>query len=156
MLKELIKVANSLDAKGLYREADALDNMIKEVQEKESLTDVAIRQEKERKRKQLARESYRKLTDAASWFKDHIWVSTDSKFPVVTPELYIGVRHSHWHPRMGYPRMPKAERVIIPAGTEFTGMEDEMLTTDGERISLGEAGNLLEENLVSVKRVADI
>jgi len=34
MLKELIKVANSLDAKGLIKEADALDEIIREAQNK--------------------------------------------------------------------------------------------------------------------------
>jgi hypothetical protein len=42
MLKELIKVANSLDSKGLHKEADALDEIINELGDFSNLDDTNI------------------------------------------------------------------------------------------------------------------
>jgi len=41
MIKDLIKLANELDAKGLYKEADALDQIIKRAEEEILLRPVA-------------------------------------------------------------------------------------------------------------------
>ena len=42
MLKELIKIANSLDAKGLHKEADALDEIISNLGDFSDLGDTNI------------------------------------------------------------------------------------------------------------------
>lgn len=152
MLKELIKLANELDARGFVSEADALDEIILEAQEKESLTDIAVRQEKEQKMQQLHEEQYQKLLDSAAWFSEKIWKSEADKFPVETTELYIGVRSIPWDPSKGYPRIVGAEKVIIPEGTVFDDMESKKPTKDGGSISLSEAGSLLEKSLAETKR----
>lgn len=173
MLKDLVKLANDLDVKGFAAEADALDEIILEAQaglirnfksieegtkrasvgnEKESLTDIAVRQEKEKKMQQLYEERYQKLLESAAWFSEKIWKSEADKFPVETTELYVGVKSIPWDPSKGYPRIVGAEKVIIPEGTVFDDMTSKKPTKDGGSISLGEAGSLLEKSLAETKR----
>ena len=159
MLKELIKLANELDQRGFVSEADALDEIILEAQndfddkeEEESLSDIAVRQEKEQKMQRYYEEQERRLLGSVSWFSEKIWKSKADKFPVETPELYIGVKSIPWDPSKGYPRIVGAEKVIIPEGTVFDDMTSKKPTKDGGSISLGEAGSLLEKSLAETKR----
>ena len=153
MLKKIIKLANDLDARGFVSEADALDEIILEAQEKESLTDIAVRQEKERKWRAAAEKEYQKLLESAGWFSENIWKSKADKFPVETPELYIGVKWIFWDPSQGPERTAvRPETVIFPEGTVFDDMTSKKPTKGGGSISLGEAGSLLEKSLAETRK----
>tara|TARA_B100000131_G_C17795638_1_gene483249 strand:- start:39 stop:572 length:534 start_codon:yes stop_codon:yes gene_type:complete len=171
VLKELIKLANELDAKGLAAEADALDEIILQAQQKgfmersmdavergykslkdavtpeEDPMDIARDQEKEKKLNELKKE----LKASHDWFQANIFVSVDDKFPLITPELTISPRVYSGVTGGYIPVLPPSEKapaMIIPSGTEFSGLDEDKPIKGGyDEISLRDAWDVLQRSM---------
>ena len=171
MIKELIKLANELDAKGLVAEADALDEIISQAQQrqqqglmersmnavergykslKDAVTpeedpmDIAKDQEKEKKLNELRKE----LKASYDWFHANIFVSTDDKFPLITPELKLsdgGGGQSGWFEQLHVKN--KGEGMTIPSGTEFNSLDEDKPVTGGSKINLRDAWDILQRSM---------
>ena len=163
MLKELIKLANELDSRGLAKEADALDEIIIEAQSwsdqliertlskprnlarkaLDGVSDALPRREEDpmdiaRKQEQEARTNKMKenLKATKDWFTENIFVSKADKFPVFADrDLYIGYEHSPF----GGP-----EAMIFPTGTEFDSLEQNKPLKGGGQMNLRRAWDYLK------------
>lgn len=107
ILKELIKLANNLDAKGFQKEADVLDNIIKKATpfdvarygiagaasslfgspESSPLDDVDDQEEAAKRREKVkeVKENQKKLEKTMSWVSENLYYSSQdgsSKFPI--------------------------------------------------------------------------
>ncbi len=157
MLKELIKIANDLDAKGFTAEADALDEIIKEAMnpldimrnvgvltgllgdDEEDPMDIAEKQEAEAQKAKYAK----RLKDSENWFTENIFISTEDKFPVSADrELFLGMRFE----RAGLAGV-QAKEIAFPVNTQFDSLEQEKPLKNGGKMSLREAWTMLTDNL---------
>lgn len=148
MLKDLVKLANHLDAKGLRKEADYIDNLIKKAdplltaynmykrRSEEDPLDAVDQQEEaaalaEQVRK--AKKDQKRLLDTQGWVSTNLYYSTEdpsSKFPIFADrELVFQIS-----PDYG---------MVVPAQTEFSSLDEPVSLKNGRKQSLRKLINAL-------------
>lgn len=124
MLKELIALANKLDSIGLVKEADALDETIKQYLPSGKIRNMSV--------PGLGAEYMEGLRDTQSWIAENLYYSSPdskSKFPIKTDvDLSFGFYDNRYMNKPVYPPRP----IIVPKGTVFESMEKPVSTSTGE------------------------
>jgi hypothetical protein len=156
MIKELITLANELDSRGLSKESDLVDKMIKSafLFKNDEMDDVAEGERQKRHRRWKAHQVKMrqvmagKLKEAFRWFSENLFVSLPDdtkKFPLtVEKDLTVGL--SELGSFLGG---KDTQEVIIPAGTTVKSVDQDFKPRGGRRntISLRDAYGYLKKDI---------
>ena len=181
MLKELIKLANDLDRKGLTAEADVLDKLIRKAQtwpwdqlkgqradntesnqyssqyEVRGVPMDDVERQEEAAKKKAALEH---LRPAERWIAENLYYSTEdgaSKFPLTAEvELNFGPHSKDTDARnRGWllsSMMPKGS-VIVPKGTVFESLSKAVLTKNHGTMNLRQLNDNLNKAISEIEKL---
>tara|TARA_A200000159_G_C7160737_1_gene271218 strand:+ start:237 stop:695 length:459 start_codon:yes stop_codon:yes gene_type:complete len=133
MLRDLIRLADKLDSKGLRKEANALDDIIKEATE--STLDVLETEERMATERRAWEKRNEKSLEAETWIAQNLYVGLPDdmkRFPITTEkDLVFGEAH------------------FVPKGTKFKNLYHHInssVDANNNSVSLWDLVQATEEN----------